>query len=174
MAITEIKSIVLPEAARMMTRVDVDKEHRWLRVWFADGLSAIVPAEEIERAGRPVTLDLSQVKLLDPYVILIANTEGGIEEVPWDLIRHYCDAEFSRSEQRKDELSRRALGARLRRLRERAGLTQNDLADKAKVGRATISRIENGRMYAHTATLRRLAKALDIDLVDLITDRDAV
>lgn len=174
MAITEIKSILLPEAARMMTRVDVDVEQRRLRVWFADGLSAIVPAEEIEKAGKPVTLDLSEVKLLDPYVILIGNSKGGIEEVPWDLIRHFCDAGFSRSEQMKDELSRRALGARLRRLRERAGLTQNELADKAKVGRATISRIENGRMYAHTATLRRLAKALDIDLVDLITDRDAV
>jgi len=157
----------------MMTRVDVDAEHRRLWVWFADGLSAIVPVEEIEKAGKPVTLDLSEVKLLDPYVILIANTEGGIEEVPWDLIRHFCDAEFSRSEQRKDELSRRALGARLRQLRERARLTQNELADRAKVGRATISRIENGKMYAHTATLRRLAKALNINLVGLITDSDA-
>ncbi|MCR4404982.1 MAG: helix-turn-helix domain-containing protein [Candidatus Acetothermia bacterium] len=174
MAITDLKSIVLPEATRMMTRVDVDEEHRWLRVWFADGLSAVVPAEEIERAGRPVSLDLSQVKLLDPYVILIANTEGGIEEVPWDLIRRYCDAEFSRSEQRRDELSRRALGARLRRLRERAGLTQDELAAKAEVGRATISRIENGKMYAHTATLRRLAKALNLDLVDLITETGIV
>jgi len=93
--ITEIKSVVLPEAARMMTRVDVDTEHRRLRAWFADGLSAIVPVEEIEKAGKPVTLDLSEVKFLDPYVILIANTEGGIEEIPWDLIRHFCDAEFS-------------------------------------------------------------------------------
>jgi DNA-binding XRE family transcriptional regulator len=171
---TEIRSIVLPEAARMMTRIDVDAEHRRLRVWFADGLSAVVPVEEIEKAGKPVTLDLSEVKLLDPYVILIGNTEGGIEEVPWDFIRHFCDMEFSRSEQRKDQLSRRVLGARLRRLRERAGLTQNELADRAKVGRATISRIENGKMYAHTATLRRLAKALNINLVDLITDSDTI
>ncbi|NIV31087.1 MAG: helix-turn-helix domain-containing protein [Anaerolineae bacterium] len=89
-------------------------------------------------------------------------------------MRHFCDAGFSRSEQRKDELSRRALGARLRRLRERAGLTQNELADKAKVGRATISRIENGKMYAHTVTLRRLAKALNINLVELITDSDTI
>lgn len=173
MTITEIKSVVLPEAARMMTRVDVDTEHRRLRAWFADGISAIVPVEEIEKAGKPVTLDLSEVKFLDPYVILIANTEGGIEEIPWDLIRHFCDAEFSHSEQMKDQFSRCALGTHLQRLREEAGLTQAELANKAKVGRATISRIENGRIYAHTVTLRRLAKALNISLVELITVSDA-
>jgi putative transcriptional regulator len=164
----QVVTIELPQAARMMTRVEVDKTHRRLRVGFADGRVATVPVEEIERAGRPVRLDLDRVELPDPYVILIANTEGGIEEVPWDFVRHYCDAEFTRAEQEKDELSRKALGERLRRLRGEAGLTQAELAERAGVGRVTVVRIENGKMYARTETLRRLARALGVTLADLL------
>ncbi len=163
-----IVTIELPQAARMMTRVEVDKQHRQLRVRFADGRVATVPVEEIEKAGQPVRLDLDRVELPDPYVILIANAEGDLEEVPWDFVRHYCDAEFTEAEREKDEASRQTLGRRLRRLREEAGLTQAELAQRAGVGRVTVARIENGRMYARTETLRRLARALGISLVDLL------
>jgi DNA-binding XRE family transcriptional regulator len=174
MSKTKTVTIELPQATRMMTRVEVDPEHRQLYVRFADGRTAAVPVTEIERAGKPVTLDLSRVELPDPYVILIANTEGGVEEIPWDLVRHYCDAEFSRSEQEKDELSRQALGERIRRLRKRAGLTQAELAKRARIGRITVVRIENGQMYARVETLRRIAQALDVKLVDLIAPHGAL
>ncbi len=164
----EVVTIELPQAARMMIRVEVDKAHRRLRVWFADGRVATVPVEDVERAGIPVQLDLDRVELPDPSVILIANTEGGIEEVPWDFVRHYCDVEFTRAEQEKAELARKALGERLRRLREAAGLTQVELAKRAGVGRVTVVRIENGRMDARTETLRRLARALGVKLADLL------
>ncbi len=164
----QIVTIELPQATRMMTRVQVDKVHRQLRVRFADGRVAVVPVEEIEKAGRPVRLDLDRVELPDPYVILVANTKGGIEEIPWDFVRHYCDHEFTQAAREKDELSRRVLGKRLRRLREQAGLTQAELARRAGVGRVTVVRIEKGRIYARTETLRRLARALGTSLADLL------
>ena len=51
--------------------------------------------------------------------------------------------------------------ARLRELRIRAGLTQAELADKARVARTTIIRLEKHLdPNAEPTTLRRLARAL--------------
>lgn len=163
-----MRTIVLPEAPRMMTWVRVDRQRQELVVGFGDGRTAFIPIEEIEKAGRPVKLDLGRISLPDPSVILIGNSEGGIEEIPWDLVRHFCDPAFSRSERERAQQSRRALGARLRRWREEAGLTQQALAEQAGVGRVTISRIERGERYARTETLQRIARALQIELVELI------
>jgi transcriptional regulator with XRE-family HTH domain len=49
---------------------------------------------------------------------------------------------------------------RLRELRIRAGLTQAELADKARVARTTVIRLERGNPNAEPTTLRRLARAL--------------
>lgn len=163
-----VQTVLLPQAHKLMVRVEVDVARRLLRVWFADGSVAVVPAREIEKAGRPVTLDLNTVRLSEPYVVLVDNTDDGTEEIPWDFIRHYCDAEFARSEREKYHLSLKALGTRVRHYRERAELSQEELARKAKVGRITISRIENGKLYAQTKTLTKIAEALNVDLADLI------
>jgi len=50
--------------------------------------------------------------------------------------------------------------ARLRDLRVRAGLTQGELADRAKVSRSTVNRLEGGDPNVRPTTLRRLARAL--------------
>ncbi len=163
-----VQEVLLPQAHKLMVRVEVDRARRLLRVWFADGAVASVPAHEIERAGKPVTLDLNTVRLPDPYVILVDNTEGETEEVPWDFFRRYCDAEFARSEREKGQLSLKALGARVRHYRELMGLSQEELARRAKIGRITLSRIENGRLYAQTKTLSKIARALKISLAELI------
>ena len=165
----ETEIVLLAGATKMMTRVDVDRVNRKLRVLFADGCVAMVPVSDIEKAGKPVSLDLKRVELSDPYVLLIANTKGGLEDVPWDLIRHYCDAQFTRMERQKAELSREALGKHVAQLRQRAGMTQEELAKRSGVSRATINRIEKGRMYTRTSTLQRIAKALKSDLAGLLT-----
>jgi transcriptional regulator with XRE-family HTH domain len=51
---------------------------------------------------------------------------------------------------------------RLRQAREAKGWTQDELADKAKVSRATISSLENDRASCvKTDTLTKLADALE-------------
>jgi len=169
MSAMETATAMLLGATKMMTRVDVDKDSRKLRILFADGCVAMVPVADIEEAGKPVTLDLNRVELPDPYVLLIANSEGGIEDVPWDFVRHYCDSQFTRIEKRKAELSRKALGKRIAQLRREAGMTQGELAASSSISRATINRIEQGKMYSRTLTLQRIAKALKASLVDLLT-----
>lgn len=52
---------------------------------------------------------------------------------------------------------------RLREVRERAPLTQGELADKAGVRRQTVNSLEQGHTEPHPRTIRALAKALGVE-----------
>jgi transcriptional regulator with XRE-family HTH domain len=56
----------------------------------------------------------------------------------------------------------------LRRVRERALLTQRELAAKAGLTQATVQRIESGATQARISTVRRLAAALQVDACELM------
>jgi transcriptional regulator with XRE-family HTH domain len=57
---------------------------------------------------------------------------------------------------------------RLKALRQLRAMSQEELAEESGVGRATISRIERGLSGAQGRTLRRLAKALDVNVEELV------
>jgi transcriptional regulator with XRE-family HTH domain len=56
---------------------------------------------------------------------------------------------------------------RLRHTRELAGLSQQELADKTGVSQHTISQIELGQRKPQGRTLRKLSKALGVEVADL-------
>ena len=58
---------------------------------------------------------------------------------------------------------------RLRTLRRLRAMSQEELAEESGVGRATVSRIERGETGAHGKTLRKLARALGVDVSELVT-----
>jgi transcriptional regulator with XRE-family HTH domain len=58
--------------------------------------------------------------------------------------------------------------ARLRELRCRRVLTLEELAQEAGVGRNTVWRLEHGLMGAQPRTIRKLAKALDVEPEELV------
>jgi transcriptional regulator with XRE-family HTH domain len=58
--------------------------------------------------------------------------------------------------------------ARLRELRRRRVLTLEELAEKAGVGRNTIWRLEHGVMGAQPRTIRKLARALNVEPEELV------
>ena len=62
--------------------------------------------------------------------------------------------------------------ARLRELRRRRVLTLEELAERAGVGRNTIWRLEHGVMGAQPRTIRKLAKALNIEPEELVKTGD--
>lgn len=69
-------------------------------------------------------------------------------------------------------MDRKALGLALRALRERAGMTQKELASGAGTGHTYVSRVEAGRIDAGWSSVRRLLRALDAtprQLADAIT-----
>ncbi len=57
---------------------------------------------------------------------------------------------------------------RLRAVRERAALTQRELASKAGVTYVQISRIERGEAEPYPGTVRKLAAALGVTPSDLM------
>jgi transcriptional regulator with XRE-family HTH domain len=64
------------------------------------------------------------------------------------------------------------IGAQVKRERERALLTQQELAERAGVGLTTLNRIENDHAEPHFRTIRKIAKALDVDPKNLIPEGD--
>jgi transcriptional regulator with XRE-family HTH domain len=57
---------------------------------------------------------------------------------------------------------------RLRWLRDRAALTQRELAERSRVTQSTIQRLEAGLQEARPTTLRKLARALGVRPADLL------
>jgi transcriptional regulator with XRE-family HTH domain len=62
------------------------------------------------------------------------------------------------------------LGLRIRQLRQQQGLSQEALADTAKIGRSYMSGIERGVRNCSTLHLVRVAKALRVRVADLFPD----
>lgn len=66
------------------------------------------------------------------------------------------------------------MGTRVREIREQSGMSQEELAYKAGVCRATISAIENNPHKKPTVrTLEKLAKALGVSLDRIFFAQDA-
>lgn len=61
-----------------------------------------------------------------------------------------------------------SFGLHLRKLRERIGVSQQDLADDSDIDKKTIQRIENGRMNPSLDVLASLAYGLNCTLVELL------
>jgi transcriptional regulator with XRE-family HTH domain len=59
---------------------------------------------------------------------------------------------------------------KLAEIRYKRGITQRDLAQKAKINFVTIARIESGIFDPRLSTLRALAKALKVKVTDLIEE----
>jgi DNA-binding XRE family transcriptional regulator len=65
------------------------------------------------------------------------------------------------------ETELRLLGGGLRRLRDAAGITQEELARRVQMDPTYISRIERGRRGVQWLTVQRFLRALDADLHQL-------
>ena len=137
-----------------------------IRITFADGRSGIVPFEEIPEIAAVDNLD--SIELPNPYEAILRIKSGETVELPWDFVRHYCDAEYRHRVEAVAQTGRQAVGANIRRLRESAGLTQQVLAQKAGIGRVTLVRIENAEQSPRYETLVSLAQALGLTMGELV------
>ena len=59
-------------------------------------------------------------------------------------------------------------GARLRRVRERAGISQEKLADLAGLHRTYVSSVERGKRNISILNIERLARALGVSMAKLM------
>lgn len=61
-----------------------------------------------------------------------------------------------------------ALGKRIRKLRDKADITQEELATKVKVSTTHIGLIETGKRRVSLKTLQRIAYALGVKVKDIL------
>lgn len=62
--------------------------------------------------------------------------------------------------------------AKVRKLRKRRAMSQDELAEASGIGRATISRVERGDSDAHGKTIRALAAALGVPVEELMSEEE--
>ena len=60
------------------------------------------------------------------------------------------------------------MAAKIKALRERRGLTQEQLAEKAGVGRSHLARLETGKQDPTLSTLEKIASALKVKVGRLL------
>src|SRR5215212_101066 len=65
---------------------------------------------------------------------------------------------------------RHMVGERLAELREQKALTLRDLEEASGVGADAISKIENGHRKPRPSTLRKLARALEVEVADFFKE----
>src|SRR6516165_5191597 len=66
-------------------------------------------------------------------------------------------------------MARESFGTRLRSLRERAGMSQSELAKKALTDQSHVSRWERNATQPEIAIVERLAAVLGVSAVELLT-----
>lgn len=66
---------------------------------------------------------------------------------------------------------RAAFGARVRELRTGHGWSQEDFAHRANLDRTYVSGIERGTRNPTLDIIHRLARALEVPVTDLLTER---
>lgn len=62
----------------------------------------------------------------------------------------------------------KAVGKRIRKFRSESNLTQVQLAKEAGIQSNTLARLERGEHKASTDTLRKIAKALNVKVSDIL------
>jgi transcriptional regulator with XRE-family HTH domain len=61
------------------------------------------------------------------------------------------------------------VGKQIQKIRESKGLSQQDLAAKCNFEKSNMSRLETGRVNPTLSTLEKVAKALDVSLIELFS-----
>lgn len=65
------------------------------------------------------------------------------------------------------EASKTGLGMRLKRIRTDSGLTLQQVSARTQVARSTLSKIENGQLSPTYDILQKIARGMEIDIVEL-------
>ena len=127
---------------------------------FADGGKGLIPFQDLPEV--PVGGGVARLELPNPYEIVVVMVNGESTEIPWDFARPYCDRSYRPRLEAIARQGRESLGRRVRELREAAGLTQGELAERSSIGRVTLVRIEQGDQSPRFSTLMAVAGALDL------------
>ncbi len=163
-------AVLVRNANRMMTSASL--LDGGIELSFADGRGGLIPFSDIPEIRERAAL--SSLELPNPYEMVLQTTSGERVEIPWDFARHYCDVSYRPTVEAIAMQGMQTIGARVRRLRESAGLTQEALARGAGIGRITLVRLEKGEQSPRFKTLNAIARALDRSVQELLIEPESL
>ena len=159
-----MEAVMVKNADRMMTTATLQDDG--IAMSFADGSSGVIPFSEFPEIEE--STELTSLELPNPYELILNTARGDRIEIPWDFARHYCDDSYRPAVAAIAMRGRQTLGERIRLSRQSAGLTQEELARAANIGRVTLVRLEKGEQSPRFKTLNAIAKALGMPARDLL------
>ena len=109
----------------------------------------------------------------DPLMVVstVPDFEGlGMEPIPFDQRIHLFIPTMTEEQKEKKTQFNLRIGRRIAALRKLAGMSQEQLADRAGLQRTHVSRIEAGKYDVTAYTVQLIAEALGMT-VDIIDQR---
>jgi hypothetical protein len=103
---------------------------------------------------------------------VLIKFEKGTERLTWDQIRWYGDPDFE--DLAKDDIEyRRRLGQLLKKFREERGVSRNALSGKSGVHTYVVLAVETAKTPVDFANTKKLLRAMDLTLADLINEMNS-
>lgn len=173
MATTKAKpSKARSESGKRLARVLYLENLRSFVVEMEDGRGYVLPVDQLNEADQSSVLRWR----LGPgrHYFSVTQESGNRFDVPWDAVLYHCEPSYeyykgTRTGVAPDSRAQR-IGQRVRAERERKGMTINQLAERAKLQRPNLSRLELGRHEPSLETLERVAAALQVPVARLVAN----
>ncbi len=67
----------------------------------------------------------------------------------------------------RDETLQKKVGIRIQEIRELKNISQQELAAMCNLEKSNMSRLESGRVNSTLATLNKIAKGLEVNIIEL-------
>jgi DNA-binding XRE family transcriptional regulator len=166
-----VKKQLDPESRKIFAKVNYLSDPRIFLIWMGNGKTYALRLSELPEADSTKVIKWALSRERD--CIKVIQESGNKFEIPWDDVLYHCEPqyEFYKGKQAQEETGLKRLGERVRQLRESKGYSVQALADKARMKRPNLSRIENGHHQPSLHTLEKIAEALEITLADMVTNR---
>lgn len=144
--------------------VELQKNGEEVHVQFRDGVEGTMQTKKMNPDDPLVDLIPSSLDDSGGLEVTFVTESGERISYPWDYFRRDIDKEFQREEEEIARQELRAMGRQVKKLRKEQDITQEELARRAGIGRATVSRLERGEREPSFRTLMKISHALRVPL----------
>jgi DNA-binding XRE family transcriptional regulator len=140
-------------------------------VEFSDGLLGFVRWADLGISNVTDKLILESVTVASRgRTVELAQKDGGLFDIDSHSIRALLDERHRRRLEIAHDAALVSVGQRVRDLRARSGLTQEELGAMSGIDQALISKLERGQHQPRYDTLSRIAAALGLSVPALLSD----
>ncbi|MBI4307211.1 MAG: helix-turn-helix transcriptional regulator [Chloroflexi bacterium] len=140
-------------------------------VWMEGGKTYLLYAKDLSEADRTAVSHAKPARNRSCFTV--KQVSGNSFDVPWDVVLYHCEPAYKHFKGRRTEAPEQEraarIGQRVRSLRLSLGMSIAELARRAGMQRPNLSRLESEKHLPSLETLERIAAALGVPVVELVT-----